>query len=68
MYRKSSGKLGFSFGLFSANALLPAAYIQTPKDIDLSPLEKDALFRWQIQQSNPKLLHYHCFRWAGIVG
>ncbi|MCJ1357667.1 MAG: hypothetical protein MMC33_007663 [Icmadophila ericetorum] len=67
MYRKPSGKLSFSFNRMITNAVVSMAY-DSARDIDLTPLQQDTLFVYQLCQREPKRLTEEAFFRTGIVG
>ncbi|KAI9868236.1 MAG: hypothetical protein M1813_006981 [Trichoglossum hirsutum] len=66
MYRTNEGRMSFSFGRLVTN-MFPNMANDAKDDIDLSPSQQDALFRWQLSQENPKVLNDLSFFMGGIV-
>ncbi|MCJ1405432.1 hypothetical protein MMC11_008660 [Xylographa trunciseda] len=67
MFRKPSGKLGFSFNRLVTNAVKNFANDSAAADVDLSPAQQDHLVRYQLQQPDPRVLGPQSFHRAGIV-
>ena len=67
MYRAVDGKMRFSFQRMITNAV-PNFALDSKNDVDLSPAQQDALFHWQLQQVDPRLLNEKSFWKASISG
>lgn len=66
MYRKQSGKLGFSFNRLVTNAT--PNFANSADGADLSMKEQDDLFKFQLSQADPRVLSELSFYIAGVVG
>jgi hypothetical protein len=66
MYRKNDGRMGFSLNRMVTNMFPNFASEMTI--VEMSQTQQDALFRWQLSQENPKVLHDHSFFMGGVTG
>lgn len=67
MFRNESGKVKWSWNRLVTNAV-PNFVNNSKGDAELTPKQQDDLFRFQLLQPDPKVLHAQSFYITGIVG
>jgi hypothetical protein len=67
MFRKSDGKMGFSFNRF-ITAAVPNFANSADRDMELSAKQQDDLFNLQISLPEPRVLGESSFYISGVVG
>lgn len=66
MFKKADGRSGFSFNRLITN-MIPNMANDAKNDVDMSSLQKDLLFTYQLGLANPKALGVEAFQHGGIT-